>query len=140
MCRHSFSFLTVLETMMRMFHLEGYSEQEIETFFDNEGFSFHLLFIQGVVDVRMPPGTERELVEKRIRERLGVFELILKLDRSGRTVEEIEELCFHTGSCILDLVRMGRKEDDPEDISVHLYRTNMEFVQDLIFFSNIHPE
>ena len=43
MCRHSFSFLTVLETMMRMFHLEGYSEQEIETFFDNEGFSFHLL-------------------------------------------------------------------------------------------------
>ena len=140
MRRHNSSFLSVLDTMMHMFHLEGNSEQEIETFFDNQGFYFHLLFIHGVVDVRMPPGVERELVEKCIEERLRVFELILRLNRSGRTAEEIRELCFHTGGCVLDLVSIGRKEDDPEQTSVHIYRTDMEFVEDLIFLSNTHPE
>ncbi|MCJ1427068.1 hypothetical protein MMC29_004971 [Sticta canariensis] len=140
MRRHNSSFLSVLDTMMHMFQLEGNSEQEIETFFDNQGFSFHLLFIQGVVDVRMPPGTERELVENRIEIRLRVFQLFLELNRNGRTTEEIKDLCFHTGGCILDLVGIGRMEDDPEAASVHLYRTDMEFVEDLIFLSNTHPE
>lgn len=140
MRRHNSSFLAVLDTMMRMFHLEGNSEYEIETFFDNQGFSFHLLFIHGVVDVRMPLGTEKELIKKRIEERLWVFELILKLNRNGRTAEEIKELFFHTRGCLLDLVGIGREEDDPEATSVHVYRTDMEFVEDLMFFSDVHPE
>ena len=138
-------YQTMLHYMLHKYQVEENSLLEIKKFFLNVGFTFPCLFILGVVGVlihRSPwrPHRRDRLAKHCISKRLQVFDFILELYRTGKSEEEILELCFSDGRSILDYARMGHNDDDPFGEKVCAYRASHQFVRDLLFFAKIQRD
>lgn len=136
-------FLTMLNTMLEMFHLRGKSVGQIYSSLERQGRVSAPYFVQGVVGVRTfrtPWPMAREVqVKQRISERMQMFQYVLELAMKGRTKEEIAGFCLHNGHSVLELVGMGRSEKQlAKGASVCIYRTELDFLRDLLLFEKIH--
>ncbi|MCJ1428522.1 hypothetical protein MMC29_006432 [Sticta canariensis] len=134
------SFLTILNTMLHMFHLHGNSAPEIGCSLAGVGCVFTAVFIQGVVGVstlHTPwPMEQKMQVKQRINERMHMFHFVLEMINKGKTTEEIEGLCLHNGYSILEFSGMEKTKKQLEGASVGVYRTELVFLRDLKIFSS----
>ncbi|MCJ1264872.1 hypothetical protein MMC22_004747 [Lobaria immixta] len=95
------TMLSMLTTMLRMFHLERKSVRQIKNHFGFRGIFPPSLFIGIVVGAttsvaNLPELTGSEAqVKKNVAERMQMLEFILRLVRNGRSDEEIEGLGTH---------------------------------------------
>lgn len=133
-------FLTILNTMMHMYHLRGNSAPQIGCKFAGVGCVFTAVFIQGVVGVstlHTPwPMEQKMQVKQRINERMHMFHFVLEMINKGKTTEEIAGLCLHNGYSLLEFSGMEKSKKQLEEASVRVYRTEVDFLRDLSIFSS----
>ena len=135
------SFLTILNTMLHMFHLQGESAPQIGCKFAGVGCVFTAIFIQGVVGVstlHTPwPVEQKVQVKERINQRMQMFHFVLEMVGKGKTSEEIVGLCLHNGHSILEFSGMEKTKKQLKGASVQIYPTELAFVRDLsIYYSS----
>lgn len=128
--------LTILNTILHMFHLQEKFAEQIKCSFASVGCVFTLRFIQGVVGVTTlltPWSLEQEMqVRQRINERMHMFHFVLDMVNKGKTTEEIAGLCLHNGYSILGFSEMEQLEGR----KIFGYGTGLDFLTALsVFFS-----
>lgn len=133
------SFLTMLNTMLHMFHLHGKSALQIKCGFEGLQCVFSPLFIQGVVGVKTPltpwPREQNVHVTQRIYQRMEMFDFVLGMLHKRNTTEEIVGLSLLNGHSILAFADMEKGGKQPEGASVPFYHTESYFLRDLWFFA-----
>ena len=134
------SFLTILNTMLHMFHLQGQSAPQIGSKFAGVGCVFTAIFIQGVVGVstlHTPwPMEEKVQIKQRINQRMHTLHFVLEMVRKGKPTEEIAGLCLHNGHTLLEFSQMEKGKKQLKGASVQIYRTELAFVRDLSIYSS----
>lgn len=111
-------FLTMLNTMLHMFFLEGKCIPEIYNHFRSQGIFFTLTFVNDVCSAD-PPSTHPVLIVSETQalelviERMRILGLILELGEGGMGEAEISKLCVWSThksdeGFVKDLLAFGR--------------------------------
>lgn len=83
----------LLNKILRMFHLEEQSAQQIRAHFWDRGIAFEQFFIEGVVDANTPRSKREKEAQEDIVERMQLFTFTPSENKKGATEKRVESSC-----------------------------------------------
>lgn len=97
------SVLTLMTTVLQMFHVEKKSVSEIKDYYFSQGVFLSSTLIRrviGATTVNFSIGIiDKAQVEQVVAKQMQMLEFMVRLMRNGKSGEEIEQLCTHNGYC-----------------------------------------